>query len=145
MSQMSFPPATNPQKRQVSTVESWREKCRAHLASKDSKVRLAGEAQSGLHGGAEEAQGRSGPDRGCCVSKAFWEIPAQRGQRNIADSGMVSWTMGCEGPVGPAWGAGPRSRGEPEEGLGWEVGGKEPLYPKSTVQGLAHHRCSLAL
>lgn len=53
-----------------------------------------------LHGGADEAQGKGGPGRGCCVSKAFGEILMQWGQRGIEDSEMISCTVGCERPVG---------------------------------------------
>lgn len=42
----------------------------------------------------------------------------QWGQRGIEDSGIVSWTMGCERP---AWRAGTwsQSSGEPEKGFMW--------------------------
>ena len=97
---MSSLPVTIPLERQVSAVMSWRERYRTHLASKESKTGLPWEAQSRLHGGADEAQGKGGPGRGCCVSKAFWEILVQWGQRGIEDSEMLSWTVGCERPVG---------------------------------------------
>lgn len=54
-----------PTEKTVSTVMSWRDNRRAHLASKQSKAGLQGEAQSRLHGGADGRSGVGGGGRTC--------------------------------------------------------------------------------